>query len=136
VCGCEPPKAQKLGFVRVQFQPEPPESFVKVPKEPRCIEVVLEAQHEVVSVAHDDHVTARRPLSPLPNPQIPRVAQTDVDQQRGYRCSLRGADVRQPQAAGMAAAGRAGEAAWTVSHLAVLRTSAGREGHAIAPSSH
>ena len=48
-------------FVRLQFQPEPCKSFAKGLKEPLCLEVMLETQHEVVSVAHDDDVTTSTP---------------------------------------------------------------------------
>ena len=56
--GGKPPEPKKSGFVRMQLQSELRESFAKMPKEPLCIVGTLEAEHEVVSVSHDDHVTA------------------------------------------------------------------------------
>src|SRR5277367_773301 len=74
----------------MQFQLEPRKSFAKFLQEPLRVEMVLKAKHEVVSVAHDDNVTM--PISPPPllNPQVERVMQTDVGQQRRHRCPLRG----------------------------------------------
>lgn len=60
-------------LLRMQFQLEPRESFAKVSQEPLCIEFMLEAKHEVIAVAHDDDVTMRMPLSPLPHPQVKRI---------------------------------------------------------------
>jgi hypothetical protein len=47
--GCKPSKAKMPGFVRMQFQTELRESVQKLPQEPFCIEVILEAQHKVIS---------------------------------------------------------------------------------------
>jgi hypothetical protein len=78
----------------MQFQLEPRKSFAKLLQEPLRVAMMLEAKHEVVGVAHDDDVTMSIPPSPLLNPQVQRVMQTNVGQQRRHRCPLRGADFR------------------------------------------
>ena len=92
--GSKPPEPKKPGFVRMQLQSELRESFAKVPEEPLRVEGTLEAEHEVVSVSHDDDVTKRTAPSPLLHPQIKRIMQTDVGQQRRYRRPLWGAYIR------------------------------------------
>lgn len=83
------PAAQKPGLLRMQFQLEPRESFAKLPKEPLCIGVMLEAEHEVVGIAHDDDIIVPIPLSPLLHSQVKRIVQADIGQQRRHRCPLR-----------------------------------------------
>src|SRR5665213_1035308 len=78
----------------MQFQLEPRESFAKFFEELLRIEMMFEAKHEVVSIAHDDDVTMPIAPPPLLNPQVERTVQTDVGQQRRHRCPLRGADFR------------------------------------------
>jgi len=45
---------------------------------------MLKSDEEIVGVTHDDHITVSMPPSPLLGPQIERVVQTEVGQQRGY----------------------------------------------------
>ncbi len=78
--GGKPPEPKKPSFIRMQLQSELRESFAKVPEEPLCIVGTLEAEHEVISVSHDDDVTERTPPPPLLDPQIKRIMQTDVSQ--------------------------------------------------------
>ena len=53
------------GLIGMQFQVEPAEPLPQLFQEPLCVRLVLEADHEVVRVAHDDHVAVRPCLSPL-----------------------------------------------------------------------
>ena len=43
---------------------------------------VLKGHHQIVGVAHDVHLAARLPLSPLTCPQVDHVVQVDVRQER------------------------------------------------------
>ncbi len=46
------------------------------------IGLVLEADHDVIGVAQDDHVAGRLPPSPAVGPQVEDVMQVDVGKQR------------------------------------------------------
>ena len=41
-----------------------------------------ESEHDIIGVAHDDHVAVRLPLTPHPDPRVERVVEIDVRQQR------------------------------------------------------
>ncbi len=53
----------------MQFQVERAESLPQFFQEPNGIRLVLEADHEVVRVTHNDYVTLRPRLPPLPPPE-------------------------------------------------------------------
>ena len=50
--------------------------------EPLRVIPVLEPHHEVISPAHDDHITARVPSPPLVSPEVEDIVQVDVRQER------------------------------------------------------
>jgi len=68
--GREPAELQDAGLIGVQLQVEPAEPLPQVLQEPLCVGLVLEADHKVVRVPHDDHVTIRPCPSPLVGPQV------------------------------------------------------------------
>ena len=91
VLGGEPPELDQPRLLGVQLQAELREPCAKIGQEPLGVIPVLEAHHEVVGEAHDDHVTARVPTPPLVGPQVEDVVQVDVRKQRRNRRPLRSA---------------------------------------------
>ena len=87
--GGEPPELDQPRLVGVQLQAELREPLAKISEEPLGVLTMLEADDEVVSEAHDDHVTVRVAPSPLVGPQVKDVVQVDVCEQRRNRCPLR-----------------------------------------------
>jgi len=92
--GGEPAELDEARLVGVQFQVELRESLAKVVKEPPCVTLMLEPGHEIIRETHDDHVTARVALPPLPGPPVKDVMEVDVGEERRrrspLRCSLHG----------------------------------------------
>src|SRR5664279_4201122 len=80
--GGEPPELDQPRLLRRQFQAELREPSAKLREEPVRIVLVLETDDVVVSEAHDDHLTARVPTSPLVGPQVEYVVEVDVSEQR------------------------------------------------------
>src|SRR5580692_6729922 len=80
---------QKPRFVRMQFELELPESLGKFRQEPLGIRFVLEPNHDVVRVPHDDHIAVRLLSTPCLSPQIEDVMEVDVRQQRRCTAALR-----------------------------------------------
>src|SRR5208337_1416601 len=68
VPGGLPPELDQPGLIRVQLQPELREPAAKLVPEPLSVLPVLEPDDEIVSEAHDDHITARVPLPPPVGP--------------------------------------------------------------------
>ena len=60
---------QEAGLFGVQLQPELVQSFAEFHPEPLGIRPMLEPEHNVIGIAHDDHVAARLLLPPRPGPQ-------------------------------------------------------------------
>jgi len=84
-----PPELDQPRLVRMQLQSKLRQTLTKVFLETASIRLVFEAEHEVVRVTHDDHVTARVPTTPLLGPQVEGVVQVDVGQQGRRRRTLR-----------------------------------------------
>ena len=70
IAGGEPPELDQPRLLGVQFQAELREPVAQVSPEPLRVIPVLESHHEVVSPAHDDHVTVRVPSPPLVSPEV------------------------------------------------------------------
>ena len=72
---------QQARLLPVQFEPKllEPRSH-RIPETPR-IGCMLEAHHDVVGVAHDDHVAGGFPPPPLLGPEVEDVVQVDVREQ-------------------------------------------------------
>ncbi len=85
VFGRERPGLQQAGLVGMQFQLELAESFRQIGPEPLGIRLLLESNDEVIRIAHDDHVAACIPSTPLLDPEVEHVVQVDVGRQR--RCT-------------------------------------------------
>ena len=80
----ERPELKKPRFVGMQFQAELPKPLGKFGQEPFGIRFTLEANHDVVRVPHDDHIAVRLLSTPCLSPQIERVMEIDIRQER--RC--------------------------------------------------
>ena len=76
----------RLGRVQVECEPFEPRAHV-VEKAQR-VSLVLEADKDVVGVAHNDHVALGLPPSPAVGPEVEPVVQVDVGQKRRYRRAL------------------------------------------------
>ena len=51
-------------------------------EEATSVVLVLEADHQIVGVAHDDHVAVGLPPSPALGPEVESIVQVDVGQER------------------------------------------------------
>ena len=73
---------QQAGLFPVQLEPEllKPRSH-RIPEAPR-IGLVLKAHHQIIGVAHDDHVAGGLAPPPLLGPEVEDVVQVDVGKQR------------------------------------------------------
>jgi predicted metalloprotease with PDZ domain len=78
--GGEPPECEQPRFVRVQSQAEREQAIPKLLQEPLSLATVLEADDEIVGVAHDDDFARGEPRPPLLYPQIEDVVQVHVGQ--------------------------------------------------------
>jgi len=76
------PKLDHARLLRVQFQPELSQPLPKFFQETFCFGPLLEPQHRVVGVAHDDDIAARLLLPPLLHPEIQDVMQVEIRQDR------------------------------------------------------
>src|SRR5262249_54690886 len=82
VLDCKRTELQKARFLRMQLQVELPHPFRKFRPELVGIRFHLEAKHEVVSKAHDDHIAVCVLSTPRLSPQVEYVMEIDVSQQR------------------------------------------------------
>jgi hypothetical protein len=81
-------------FVGMYLEAEALQALLEIGPETDRVGFVLEAHHEIVSVAHDDHLAACSPLSPLLYPQVEDVMKVDVRKERRDRRSLRRSFIR------------------------------------------
>src|SRR6516162_10318582 len=78
-------KAAKFDDARLigmQLKAKLRESFAQLRQEPLCFIPMLESGHEVIGKANEDALSARVPLSPLPNPEIECVVEIDIRKER------------------------------------------------------
>src|SRR5215471_8678279 len=84
-------KAAKLDdsrLVGMQLKAKVRESVAQLRQEPFCFIPVLESCHEVIRKANEDDLSARVPLSPLPDPEVECVVEIDIRQQRANTPTL------------------------------------------------
>jgi len=74
----------QAGFVRMERQCELREPLAHGIEKATCVALVLEADHQVIGVAHDDHVAGGIAPSPAFRPQVEDVMQVDIGKQ--WRC--------------------------------------------------
>src|ERR1700716_220883 len=78
-------KASELdqpGLLRMQRQRKLPQPLAHLLQKEPAIAMVLEPDDEVVGVAHNDHVAGGHAPSPACGPEVERVVQVDVGEQR------------------------------------------------------
>src|ERR1700678_869903 len=78
-------------LLRMEFQRERRQPFLKLCQESLCIVTVLETNHQIVSVADDNNFAAGYFLAPHLDPQIEDIMQIHICQQRRDHRSLRSA---------------------------------------------
>ena len=76
----EPPELDQPGLARVQFQPELREPLAQPGQKLLSVSTMPEPDDEVIRPAHDDHITARLPVSPPVGPQVQDVMQVHVSE--------------------------------------------------------
>ena len=97
VRNCVPPKLDEPRLFGVKTQSKTSEPRFEVGKELLCFVPILEANDEVVRVAHDNHVTGGASLPPLVDPLIIDMMEVNVRQERADDCALRRALLRLDQ---------------------------------------
>ena len=81
------------GLVRVERQRECLEPLTHCIEKTTCVVLMFEAGHQIIRVAHDDHVAPGLLPSPAVGPQIEYVVQVDVAEKRGDHRALAGSTV-------------------------------------------
>jgi hypothetical protein len=79
---CPPPKVKEACLVRGQLHVEPVEALPQVAQALLSAVFVLEADDEVVTVAHADDVSPCVPAAPLGGPEVKDIVQVEVRQER------------------------------------------------------
>src|SRR5262250_278604 len=69
-------------LISMQLKAKARESLTQLRQEPLCFMPMLKSRHEVIGKANEDDLSARVPLSPLPDPEVECVVEIDVRQQR------------------------------------------------------
>src|SRR5438552_736221 len=82
VLGREWPELQQPRLLGVQLQAELRQPLAELGQEPLGLLPVLKPDDEVIRVPHDDHVAVGLRLPPSPNPEVERVVQVHVGQER------------------------------------------------------
>ena len=83
--GGVPPELDQPRLLGIQLQTELREPVAKLRPEPLGVLPMLKAHHEVIGVAHDDHITARVPGLHWWTQRSKDVVQVDVREQRRNR---------------------------------------------------
>src|SRR5271157_1683586 len=86
-------KLDQAGLVRMKLQSELLEPRSHRIEETAGVVLMLEAQHHIVGIAHDDHVAGGFAPSPAFGPEIEDVVQVDVGKQRRRHRTLPGSPV-------------------------------------------
>ena len=72
----------QAGLVRIERQREPLEPLAHIVPEAPGIRLVLEADDNVISITHEDHVARGLAPSPAFGPEVEHVMQVNVGEQR------------------------------------------------------
>src|SRR5215472_10016313 len=76
------PEFDPARLIWMKFQSKLLQPLPKIPQEPVCFGLVLEAQDSIIRIA-DNHYLALRPfLAPYVHPEVETVVQVDVREQR------------------------------------------------------
>lgn len=71
-------KAKQPRFIGVYFEPELLESYLESGSKPSRIVFILEAQHKVVRISHDNNFPARLMLPPVLYPLVKDIVEVNV----------------------------------------------------------
>ena len=82
------PELDQPRLLRVQLQPELAQPLGHLTPKALSIAAELEPGNPIVGIPHHDHVTSGMAPPPLPRPQVERVVQVDIGQQRGNAAAL------------------------------------------------
>src|SRR5215469_9749760 len=77
-------------YTKIRILPAPLAHCIE---ETTCVVLMFEAGHQIIGVAHDDHVAPGLLPSPAFGPQIEYVVQVDVAEKRGDHRALAGSTV-------------------------------------------
>src|SRR5579863_2667067 len=83
------PKLNQACLLRMQLQPEFPHALPQLLQESLSVFPVLETQHSVIRIAHDDHFAPGYLLPPCHHPQIEYIVQVEVGKDRRNHRTLR-----------------------------------------------
>ena len=75
-------KLDQAGLVRMELQRKLLQPVSHHAQEALAVGLMLEAHHNIVGIAHDDHVASGLPPSPAFGPEIEHIMQVDVGQER------------------------------------------------------
>jgi hypothetical protein len=89
VLDCVPPEADHARLLRMKLEAKQRQTTGQRRTHLASLTLVLEADHEVVCVAHDIDFTARMLLPPCRHRQVERVVEVDVRQERADHPALR-----------------------------------------------
>ncbi len=78
----ETPELDQPRFALVQFQAEAGHPLGHLALETLSVTDVLEPCDPIIGIAHDDHIAFGMPRTPLLHPQVERVMEIDIGQQR------------------------------------------------------
>ena len=78
----KPPELDQPRLVRMQFQTELHQPFLKITQESLGVSPVLKAQHNVIGITRNYDIARCRFLAPSFHPQIEHVMQVHVREQR------------------------------------------------------
>ena len=92
-CRSKAAELDQAGFVRMELQSELLEPRSHRIEKTASVVFILKAQHQIVGVAHDDHVAGSLAPSPAFGPEVEDVVQVDVGKQRRYYRTLPGSPV-------------------------------------------
>src|SRR5262249_61874338 len=86
---CKPPEFDPARLIWMKFQSELLQPLPKIPQEPVCLGLVLEAQDRIIRIADNHHLALRPLLAPDVHPEVETVVQINVREQRRNHRALR-----------------------------------------------
>src|SRR5271157_2438640 len=92
-CRSEAAELDQAGLIRMELQSELLEPSSHRIEKTASVVLMLEAQHQIVGVSHDNHVAGSLAPSPAFGPEVENVVPVDVGKQRRYHRTLPGSPV-------------------------------------------
>jgi hypothetical protein len=87
--GRKTPKFEQAGLLRVPYQGELCQSCAQFPLKLLRFSPMLEAQHDVIGVPHNDHISLCVSLPPVVCPEVKRIVKVDVREDRADYASYK-----------------------------------------------